>query len=169
MTPDRVVARADLPAPAVRLRAGPSPSAPAPSPLAPGVSAVLDLQRAAGNGATASLLLPVQRQKKKAVGVAKYGSTKLTARLQDMMERGVLGVAGAPASLDRDQLFLLQGAANVETGGMDNAVYTRDNMYVSLGFKQVTLGWGSLYESWRGRPGASASTGAARGGAPPPL
>src|SRR5215218_10957687 len=95
MKPDRVVARADLPAPAVRRRPGPSPSAPAPSSLAPGVSAVLDLQRAAGNGATASLLVPVQRQKKKAVGVAKYGSTKLTTRLQDMMQRGVLGVAGA--------------------------------------------------------------------------
>ena len=164
MTPDRVVARADLPAPAVRRRPGPSPSAPAPSPLAPGVSAVLDLQRAAGNGATASLLVPVQRQKKKAVGVAKYGSTKLTTRLQDMMQRGVLGVAGAPASLDRDQLFLLQGVANVETGGVDNAVYTRDNMYVSLGFKQVTLGWGSLYEIMKAAPAAFAKHGIVLGG-----
>jgi hypothetical protein len=77
----------------VRRRPGPFPSALALSPLAPGVSAVFDLQRAAGNGATASLLVPVQRQKKKAVGVAKYGSTKLTTRLQDMMQRGVLGVA----------------------------------------------------------------------------
>ena len=164
MTPDRVVARADLPAPAVRRRPGPSPSALAPSPLAPGVSAVLDLQRAAGNGATASLLVPVQRQKKKAVGVAKYGSTKLTTRLQDMMQRGVLGVAGAPASLDRDQLFLLQGVANVETGGVDNAVYTRDNMYVSLGFKQVTLGWGSLYEIVKAAPAAFAKHGIVLGG-----
>ncbi|HSU07980.1 MAG TPA: hypothetical protein VLK57_02140 [Pseudonocardia sp.] len=162
MRPDRVVARADLPAPAVRRR--PGPSAPAPSPLAPGVSAVLDLQRAAGNGATASLLVPVQRQKKKAVGVAKYGSTKLTTRLQDMMQRGVLGVAGAPASLDRDQLFLLQGVANVETGGVDNAVYTRDNMYVSLGFKQVTLGWGSLYEIMEAAPAAFAKHGIVLGG-----
>ena len=160
--------RADLPAPAVRRRPGPSPSGPAPSPLAPGVSAVLDLQRAAGNGATASLLVPVQRQKKKAVGVAKYGSTKLTTRLQDMMQRGVLGVAGAPASLDRDQLFLLQGVANVETGGVDNAVYTRDNMYVSLGFKQVTLGWGSLYEIMKAAPAASPSTGSSWAAAPTP-
>ena len=68
------------------------------------------------------------------------------------MRRGVLGVAGAPATLDRDQLFLLQGVANVETGGMDNAVYTKDNMYVSLGFKQVTLGWGSLYEIIKALP-----------------
>src|SRR4051812_14473472 len=168
MTPDRVVARADLPAPAVRRRPGPSPSAPAPSPLAPGVSAVLDLQRAAGNGATANLLVPVQRQKKKAVGVAKYGSTKLTARLQDMMQRGVLGAAGAPASLDRDQLFLLQGVANVETGGMDNAVYTRDNMYVSLGFKQVTLGWDRSTRSWRRRPRPSPSTASSWAAAPTP-
>ncbi len=143
---------------------GPARPAPAPSPLAPGVSAVLDLQRAAGNGATASLLVPVQRQKKKAVGVAKYGSTKLTTRLQDMMQRGVLGVAGAPASLDRDQLFLLQGVANVETGGVDNAVYTRDNMYVSLGFKQVTLGWGSLYEIMEAAPAAFAKHGIVLGG-----
>ncbi len=125
---------------------------------------LLDLQRAAGNGVTASLLVPVQRQKKKAVGVAKYGSTKLTTRLQDMMQRGALGVAGAPASLDRDQLFLLQGVANVETGGVDNAVYTRDNMYVSLGFKQVTLGWGSLYEIMEAAPAALAKHGIVLGG-----
>lgn len=109
--------------------------------------AVLDLQRAAGNAAVAGLLAPVQRKAKKAsTGVAKYGTVRLTDRLQDMMQRGVLGVAGAPATLDRDQLFLLQGVANVETGGVDNAVYTKDNMYVSLGFKQVTLGYGELYE-----------------------
>ena len=80
------------------------------------------------------------------------------------MQRGVLGVAGAPATLDRDQLFMLQGVANVETGGMDNAVYTRDNMYVSLGFKQVTLGWGSLYEIIEAASGAFAKHGIVLGG-----
>ena len=138
------------------------PAGPPAQRLAPDAAAVLDLQRAAGNGATAELL--VQRQKNKAAGVAKYGTTRLTARLQDMMQRGVLGVAGAPATLDRDQLFLLQGVANVETGGMDNAVYTRDNMYVSLGFKQVTLGWGSLYEIIEAAPGAFAKHGIVLGG-----
>ena len=161
MTPDHVVARADRP-----VRAPRQPPAPSRrrnrSP--PASSALLDLQRAAGNGATAGLLVPVQRQKKKAVGVAKYGTTRLTTRLQDMMQRGVLGVAGAPATLDRDQLFMLQGVANVETGGMDNAVYTRDNMYVSLGFKQVTLGWGSLYEIIEAAPGAFAKHGIVLGG-----
>ncbi|MBL8926043.1 MAG: hypothetical protein JNM77_07365 [Pseudonocardia sp.] len=157
MTPEHVVTRADR---SVR----PPSAVPAPRPLAPGVSALLDLQRAAGNGATAGLLAPVQRQKTKAVGVAKYGTTRLTTRLQDMMQRGVLGVAGAPATLDRDQLFMLQGVANVETGGMDNAVYTRDNMYVSLGFKQVTLGWGSLYEIIEAAPGAFAKHGIVLGG-----
>ncbi|HEX5812275.1 MAG TPA: hypothetical protein VFY38_09255, partial [Pseudonocardia sp.] len=77
---------------------------------------------------------------------------------------GVLGVAGAPATLDREQLFMLQGVANVETGGMDNAVYTRDNMYVSLGFKQVTLGWGSLYEIIEAASGAFAKHGIVLGG-----
>jgi len=122
---------------------------------------MLDLQRTAGNGATASLLVPVQRKKnkKKGTGVAKYGTTPLTTRLEDMMRRGVLGVAGAPPTLDRDQLFMLQGVANVETGGKDNAVYTRDNMYVSLGFKQVTLGWGSLYEIIKAAPAAFAKHG----------
>ena len=158
MTPEHMVARADRPVRAPRRRP------PAPQPLAPGVAALLDLQRAAGNGATAGLLVPVQRQKTKAVGVAKYGTTRLTTRLQDMMQRGVLGVAGAPATLDRDQLFMLQGVANVETGGMDNAVYTRDNMYVSLGFKQVTLGWGSLYEIIEAAPGAFAKHGIVLGG-----
>ena len=161
MTPDHVVARADRP---VRSPRQPPRAVPTPQPLAPGVSALLDLQRAAGNGATAGLLVPVQRQKKKAVGVAKYGTTRLTTRLQDMMQRGVLGVAGAPATLDREQLFMLQGVANVETGGMDNAVYTRDNMYVSLGFKQVTLGWGSLYEIIEAAPGAFAKHGIVLGG-----
>ncbi|WP_395728655.1 hypothetical protein [Nakamurella sp.] len=154
MEPDRVVVHVDRPAPLARR----SPGA-APSSMAQTASAVLDLQRAAGNGATAGLLLQVQRQKGNAAGVAKYGSTKLTVRLRDMMQRGVLGVAGAPATLDRDQLFLLQGVANVETGGMDNAVYTRDNMYVSLGFKQVTLSWGSLYEIIRAAPAAFAKHG----------
>jgi hypothetical protein len=142
-----------------------SPSA-NPQRVAAGTSAgaVLDLQRAAGNGATAGLLVPVQRKKKAAAGVAKYGTTRLTDRLQDMMRRGVLGVAGAPPTLDRDQLFMLQGVANVETGGMDNAVYTRDNMYVSLGFKQVTLGWGSLYEIINAAPGAFAKHGIVLGG-----
>jgi hypothetical protein len=130
---------------------------------------VLDLQRAAGNGATAGLLAPVQREKKasqtgKSAGVAKYGTTRLTDRLNDMMRRGVLGVAGAPATLDREQLFVLQGVANVETGGKDNAVYTRDNMYVSLGFKQVTLNWGSLYEIIEAAPGAFAKHGIVLGG-----
>lgn len=157
MTPEHVVTRAGR---SVR----PPSAVPAPRPLAPGVSALLDLQRAAGNGATAGLVAPVQRQKTKAVGVAKYGTTRLTTRLQDMMQRGVLGVAGAPATLDRDQLFMLQGVANVETGGMDNAVYTRDNMYVSLGFKQVTLGWGSLYEIIEAAPGAFAKHGIVLGG-----
>ena len=161
MTPHRV------PAPADERRGGTARRAPgfaSPQPFVPGASALLDLQRAAGNGATAGLLVPVQRQKAKAVGVAKYGTTRLTTRLQDMMQRGVLGVAGAPATLDRDQLFLLQGVANVETGGMDNAVYTRDNMYVSLGFKQVTLGWGSLYEIIEAAPGAFAKHGIVLGG-----
>ena len=159
MTPHRVVARADDRCG----RLARPPGVPAQQ-LAPGVSAVLDLQRAAGNGATAGLLVPVQRQKKKAAGVAKYGTTRLTDRLNDMMQRGVLGVAGAPATLDRDQLFVLQGVANVETGGKDNAVYTRDNMYVSLGFKQVTLSWGSLYEIIEAAPGAFAKHGIVLGG-----
>ena len=47
---------------------------------------------------------------------------------------------------------------------MDNAVYTRDNMYVSLGFKQVTLGWGSLYEIMNAAPAAFAKHGIVLGG-----
>ncbi len=160
MTPDRPVTRADRPVPTVRRYSSRVPSQQA---LAPDAAAVLEMQRTVGNGATASLLVPVQRQKK-ATGVAKYGTTRLTTRLQDMMQRGVLGVAGAPPTLDRDQIFMLQGVANVETGGMDNAVYTRDNMYVSLGFKQVTLGWGSLYEIIKAAPAAFAKHGIVLGG-----
>ena len=115
MTPDHVVARADRPA---RSSRQPPRAVPTPQPLAPGVSALLDLQRAAGNGATAGLLVPVQRQKKKAVGVAKYGTTRLTTRLQDMMQRGVLGVAGAPATLDRDQLFMRSNSALMLSFGL---------------------------------------------------
>lgn len=161
MTPDRPVTRADRHVPTVRR---PSSRAQSQQALAPDAAAVLDMQRTVGNGVTASLLVPVQRQKKKATGVAKYGTTRLTTRLQDMMQRGVLGVAGAPPTLDRDQIFMLQGVANVETGGMDNAVYTRDNMYVSLGFKQVTLGWGSLYEIIKAAPAAFAKHGIVLGG-----
>ena len=58
MTPDRVVARADRTALAPRR---PPTTVPPPQPLVPGVSALLDLQRAAGNGATAGLLVPLQR------------------------------------------------------------------------------------------------------------
>ena len=140
-------------------------SLPLSLPFSPGVrpsaSGILALQRAAGNAAVSGSLTPVQRKANKPprVGVAKYGTTRLTDRLEDMMRRGVLGVAGAPDTLDRDQLFLLQGVANVETGGMDNAVYTKDNMYVSLGFKQVTMGWGSLYEIIKAVPASFAKYG----------
>ncbi len=129
---------------------------------------VLRLQRTAGNAATVTLLSPVQRQPKKAkkvrVGVAKYGTTRLTERLQDMMQRGVLDVGGAPSTLTREQLFILQGVANVETGGKDNAVYTKDNMFVSLGFKQVTLNWGTLYDIIQAVPAAFAKHGIVLGG-----
>src|SRR3954447_5620140 len=163
--------------PTVRSEAATSPPVPTPAGRGPAVrtstAGVLGLQRAAGNAAVARLLATspaqqvpqVQRAAKKApTGVAKYGTTRLTDRLHDMISRGVLGVAGAPATLDNEQIFMLQGVANVETGGADNAVYTKDNMYVSLGFKQVTLGWGSLYDIINAVPGAFARHGIVLGG-----
>ena len=161
MTPDHVVARADRP---VRLAPAPPrrPDAATARPRRRPRCSTCSVPR--GTAPPPGSWSPCSAQKKKAVGVAKYGTTRLTTRLQDMMQRGVLGVAGAPATLDRDQLFMLQGVANVETGGMDNAVYTRDNMYVSLGFKQVTLGWGSLYEIIEAAPGAFAKHGIVLGG-----
>lgn len=142
-------------------------------PRSTSAGALLDLQRGAGNAAVASLLAgaPVQRRgqgdakpKRTRVGVARYGDVRLTDRLRDMQARGVLGRAGAPPSLTAEQLSILQGVANVETGGADNAVYTVDNMIVSLGFKQVTLVWGSLYDVIRLAPAPFAKHGIVIGG-----
>src|SRR5262245_66685530 len=86
MTPDRPVTRADRPVRTVRR---PSDRVPSQQGVGPDAAAVLDMQRTVGNGATSSLLVPVQRQKKAVTGVAKYGTTRLTTRLPDMMPRGV--------------------------------------------------------------------------------
>src|SRR5947209_5128405 len=98
------------PAKSMRITAGTTGAARRSTPVSAATknqaSVILTLQRAAGNAAVAGLLAPVQRKAKKVpTGVAKYGTVRLTDRLQDMMKRGVLGVAGAPATLDRDQLF----------------------------------------------------------------
>lgn len=69
-------------------------------------------------------------------------------RLRDVLVRyraaGTLQVGGKPLNLTNDEIGILDGVAQVETSGNAGGINTWDNMVISVGFKQVTLGYGSL-------------------------
>lgn len=70
-------------------------------------------------------------------GFAKYGGGTVKAALTTLVESGRLKLTGA-------QIAQLDAIAQVETGGQIACVQTYDNQKISMGFKQVVLGYGSL-------------------------
>ncbi|MBW3664435.1 MAG: D-alanyl-D-alanine carboxypeptidase family protein [Actinobacteria bacterium] len=131
----------------------------------PPVVRLLQLQQRAGNAAVGALVgstseppgaPTVQRKKKGRKGVARYAGPKLSVKLREMQAGGSLAHGGEPIPLSESDIFLLQSVANVESRGQVAGVNTWDNQYVSMGFKQVVLGWGSLYDVIRMAPSAFA-------------
>jgi hypothetical protein len=135
---------------------------------AAGLTGPMDLTTAAGDGSTLRVLgeLWVFAEKhwatagtatKKGKGYAKYGGGQLDDKLRGMMKSKTLRFKDPATGVERTELSdseitVLQGMANVEVGGYVAGVNTWDNMVVSMGFKQVTLGWGSLIEIIRLAP-----------------
>ncbi|HEU4731281.1 MAG TPA: hypothetical protein VFT22_25480, partial [Kofleriaceae bacterium] len=75
--------------------------------------------------------------KKHGSGFAKYGGGTVKSALIKLVESGHLKLTGA-------QIAQLDAIAQVETGGQIACVQTYDNQKISMGFKQVVLGYGSL-------------------------
>jgi uncharacterized protein YcbK (DUF882 family) len=72
-------------------------------------------------------------------GYARYSGGRLDDRLRALRSAGRL-------SITDDEIDLLQRMANVESGGYVQAINSWDNMYMSMGFEQLTVGWGSMQE-----------------------
>ena len=72
-------------------------------------------------------------------GFSKYGGGTVKAKLTELAEKGQLAITGR-------EIALLDAVAQVETGGQIGCVQTYDDQIVSIGFKQVVLGHGSLEE-----------------------
>jgi hypothetical protein len=133
---------------------------------AAGLTGPMDLTTSADDGSTLRVLgelwvfaekhwakagTPVKK------GYAKYGGGQLDAKLRQMIKNKTLRFKDPATGHERTELTegeitVLQGMANVEVGGYVAGVNTWDNMIVSMGFKQVTLGWGSLIEIIRMAP-----------------
>src|SRR5690349_17472947 len=97
---------------------------------------LLDLQQQAGNSSV-QRALGVQRKAKGGGGGhgTKYDGPRLEVKLRELIAQKKL------APLTDEQIYILQGMANVESSGKTACVNTWDNMFVSMGFKQVTLAW----------------------------
>ncbi len=70
-------------------------------------------------------------------GFSKYGGGSVRERLTEMARAGQV-------KLDGEQVAVIAAMAEVETGGQLGCVQTYDDQVVSVGFKQVVLGHGSL-------------------------
>lgn len=70
-------------------------------------------------------------------GFSKYGGGTVISVLTRLTNEGLL-------ALTPKQIVILDAIAQVETGGQISCVQTYDNQVVSVGFKQVVLGHGSL-------------------------
>jgi hypothetical protein len=141
----------------------PAPGDPA---KAAGFTAPMDLTTAAGERSTLRVLGETwvfadkhwaTAGAKEGKGYAKYGGGHLDSKLREMMKRKALKFTDPGTGAERDELSdaeltILQGMANVEVSGVLAGVNTWDDMVVSMGFKQVTLGWGSLIEIIRMAP-----------------
>ena len=70
-------------------------------------------------------------------GFARYGGGSVRDHLTRLTNAGVLKLTGA-------QIAMFDAVSQVETGGQIGCVQTYDDQVVSVGFKQVVLGHGSL-------------------------
>lgn len=80
---------------------------------------------------------------RKARGLSRYATIRLTAKLTDMNAKGLVQVTA-------DEIDLFQRIANVETKGMIQGINTWDSAVVSSGFMQFTLQHGKMQE-WIGK------------------
>ncbi len=85
-------------------------------------------------------------------GFVKYGGGSVRDRLTEMAAAGQLSLSG-------DQIAVLAAVANVETGGQIGCVQTYDDQVMSVGFKQVVLGHGSLEKMMHEAPAGFAKHG----------
>lgn len=86
------------------------------------------------------------------MGFAKYGGGTVRERLTEMTRAGKLRLSG-------EQIAAMAAAAEVETGGQIGCVQTYDDQVVSVGFKQVVMGHGSLEEVMEAAPAGFAKHG----------
>lgn len=70
-------------------------------------------------------------------GFSKYGGGKVRDKLVELTNAGLLKLTGT-------QIAVFDAVSQVETGGQIGCVQTYDDQIVSVGFKQVVLGHGSL-------------------------
>ncbi len=107
----------------------------------------------AGNSAGAAVAGAVQRKEKKhGRGFSEYGGGRVREVLTTLVEAGLIAITGK-------QIALLDAVAQVETGGKIACVQTSDDQVVSVGFKQVVLGHGSLEKIMKKAPGGFAKHG----------
>lgn len=85
-------------------------------------------------------------------GFSKYGGPSVREYLTQLAEGGQLQITGK-------QIALLDAVAQVETGGKIGCVQTYDDQIVSVGFKQVVLGHGSLEKIMKQAPAGFAKHG----------
>jgi hypothetical protein len=83
-------------------------------------------------------------------GYAKYGGDKLSLVLKQLQSQGKLG----DLQLSEADLGTIQGMAEAETKGFVNGINTWDNMVLSWGFKQWTLGADELQDVIKRAPEA---------------
>lgn len=92
--------------------------------------------------------------RRKKNGYAKYGGGAVRDVLTRLVESGQLHITG-------NQIAVLDAVAQVETGGQIGCVQTYDDQVVSIGFKQVVLGHGSLEKIMKKAPAGFAKHGLA--------
>ncbi len=117
-----------------------------------GASASDLLPAAAGGGASKGVQTKGAREKKHGKGFSKYGGGSVKGFLTNLVEQGKLGISGK-------DIAILDAVAQVETGGQIACVQTYDDQIVSIGFKQVVLGHGSLAKMMKKASGAFAKHG----------
>lgn len=100
----------------------------------------------------------------KSKGLKRSGGPRTGAELKRQRDAGTLRSAGEEVSLSDDQIKLIDGVSQVESGGRVACVNTYDDCVVSIGFKQVTLKHGSLAQLIRWAPSGFAKHGIALAG-----
>lgn len=107
------------------------------------------------NAGTWNRLTGKKRKKRSAGafhGYTKSGGGSVRDRLAELTTAGQLHLTG-------EQISALGAVAEVETGGQIGCVQTYDNQIVSVGFKQVVLGHGSLQKVMEAAPAGFAKHG----------